>query len=47
MSTLANGSAKYFHNQIKLWNEWMEHGDYDGTGRRDVPANLRRFPSQS
>jgi uncharacterized protein len=29
MGPLANANAKYFKGDIKLWNEWMEHGDYD------------------
>src|SRR6266508_3081268 len=27
--SLANANPKYFKGEIKLWNEWMEHGDYD------------------
>jgi putative CocE/NonD family hydrolase len=29
MGPLANANLKYFKGEIKLWNEWMEHGDYD------------------
>jgi uncharacterized protein len=29
MGSLANANPKYFKREIKLWNEWMEHGDYD------------------
>jgi len=29
MGSLANANPKYFKGEIKLWNEWMEHGDYD------------------
>jgi putative CocE/NonD family hydrolase len=29
MGSLANANLKYFKGEIKLWNEWMEHGDYD------------------
>jgi len=29
MGSLANANPKYFKDEIKLWNEWMEHGDYD------------------
>lgn len=29
MGPLANANQKYFKGEIKLWNEWMEHGDYD------------------
>ena len=29
MGSLGNANPKYFKGEIKLWNEWMEHGDYD------------------
>src|SRR5262249_58310265 len=29
LGSLDNGNPKYFKGEIKLWNEWMEHGDYD------------------
>ena len=29
MGSLANADLKYFRNVNKLWDEWMEHGDYD------------------
>src|SRR5215510_7236122 len=29
LGSLANANPKYFKGEIKLWNEWMEHGDYD------------------
>jgi predicted acyl esterase len=29
MGSLANADPKYFKGEIKIWNEWMEHGDYD------------------
>jgi putative CocE/NonD family hydrolase len=29
MGSLANANPKYLKGEIKLWNEWMEHGDYD------------------
>ncbi len=29
MGSLANANPKYFKGEIKLWNEWMGHGDYD------------------
>ena len=43
MGTLANANAKYFHNAIKLWNEWIEHGDYDAYWQaQDVPQHLKK-----
>jgi hypothetical protein len=29
MGSLANANPKYFKGEIRIWNEWMEHGDYD------------------
>jgi uncharacterized protein len=29
MGSLANANAKYLHDKVRIWNEWMEHGDYD------------------
>ena len=29
MGPLANANNKYLHEKVRIWNEWMEHGDYD------------------
>jgi uncharacterized protein len=29
MGPLANANTKYLHGKVRIWNEWMEHGDYD------------------
>jgi putative CocE/NonD family hydrolase len=29
MGPLANANARYLHDKVGIWNEWMEHGDYD------------------
>jgi putative CocE/NonD family hydrolase len=29
MGPLANANSKYLHEKDRIWNEWMEHGDYD------------------
>jgi putative CocE/NonD family hydrolase len=43
MGPLANANKKYFKNQIAIWNEWMEHGDYDGYWQaQNVPQHLKR-----
>src|SRR5438128_2134 len=43
MGALANVDIKYFHNVIKLWDEWMEHGDYDSYWQaQDVPQHLKK-----
>jgi hypothetical protein len=41
MGPLPNANKKYFKNEIKIWNEWMEHGDYDDYWRaQNVPQHL-------
>ncbi|HSE98799.1 MAG TPA: CocE/NonD family hydrolase [Blastocatellia bacterium] len=43
MGPLANANKKYFKNEIALWNEWMEHGDYDSYWQaQNVPQHLKR-----
>lgn len=40
---LANVNARYFHDRNKIWNEWVEHGDYDGYWQaQDVPQHLKK-----
>src|SRR6185369_16086153 len=29
LGPLSNANKKYFHPDIRIWDEWMEHGDYD------------------
>jgi putative CocE/NonD family hydrolase len=29
MGPLANANQKYLHGAVRIWNEWMDHGDYD------------------
>ncbi|HEY2385151.1 MAG TPA: CocE/NonD family hydrolase [Terriglobia bacterium] len=44
MGTLANANLKYFHNELKLWNEWMQHGDYDSYWQaQNLPRNLKKI----
>jgi putative CocE/NonD family hydrolase len=41
MGPLANANKKYFKGQIQIWNEWMEHGDYDAYWKaQNVPQHL-------
>ncbi len=41
MGPLANANKKYLKGEIKLWNEWMEHGDYDSYWKaQNVPQHL-------
>jgi putative CocE/NonD family hydrolase len=48
MGALANADIKYFHNLNKLWDEWMEHGDYDSYWQaQDVPQHLTKPPLPS
>jgi putative CocE/NonD family hydrolase len=43
MGPLRNANEKYFKNQIPLWNEWMEHGDYDSYWQvQNVPQHLKK-----
>lgn len=42
MGALPN-AQKYMKNQIKLWDEWMEHGDYDEYWQaQNVPQHLKK-----
>ncbi|HQR34559.1 MAG TPA: CocE/NonD family hydrolase [Blastocatellia bacterium] len=42
MGALPN-AQKYMKNEIKLWNEWMEHGDYDEYWQaQNVPQHLKK-----
>lgn len=42
MGALRN-AQKYTKNEIPLWNEWMEHGDYDEYWQaQNVPQHLQR-----
>ena len=43
MGPLANANKKYFHDEIRLWNEWMQHGDYDAYWQaQNVPQHLNK-----
>jgi uncharacterized protein len=45
MGPLANADNKYFQHRIKLWDEWMEHGDYDSYWQaQNVWQHLRKIP---
>jgi len=42
MGALPN-AQKYMKNENKLWNEWMEHGDYDQYwATQNVPQHLKK-----
>lgn len=42
MGALPN-AQKYMKNENKLWNEWMEHGDYDEYWQaQNVPQHLKK-----
>src|SRR6266478_3937178 len=44
MGPLANANNKYFHDQFKDWNDWMDHGDYDGYWQaQNVPQHLKKI----
>lgn len=43
MGSLANANKLYMKDEIKLWNEWMEHGDYDEYWQKqNVPQHLKK-----
>jgi len=43
MGPLKNADAKYLHGLIPIWDEWMEHGDYDAYWQaQNVPQHLGR-----
>lgn len=43
MGSLANANEKYLKGEIKIWNEWMEHGDYDEYWQaQNVPQHLKK-----
>jgi putative CocE/NonD family hydrolase len=42
MGSLANANPKFLKGEIKIWNEWMEHGDYDEYWQaQNVPQHLK------
>jgi hypothetical protein len=44
LGPLANANNKYFHNEFKDWNDWMEHGDYDSYWQaQNVPQHLKKI----
>lgn len=43
LGPLANANLKYFKGELRRWNEWMEHGDYDEYWQaQNVPQHLKR-----
>ena len=41
MGALANANARYFHKRIRIWNEWMQHGNYDDYWQaQNVPKQM-------
>jgi putative CocE/NonD family hydrolase len=43
MGPLSNANKKYLKGEIAIWNEWMEHGDYDAYWKgQNVPQHLTR-----
>src|SRR5262249_34786388 len=44
MGPLQNANNKYFHGNLKLWNEWMQHGDYDNYWQaQNLPQHLKKI----
>jgi len=43
MGPLKNANEKYLKGEIKIWNEWMEHGNYDEYWQaQNVPQHLTK-----
>lgn len=43
LGPLSNVNQKYFNHDIRLWDEWMEHGDYDQYWKeQNVPQHLTK-----
>ncbi|MCZ7581465.1 MAG: CocE/NonD family hydrolase [Fimbriimonadaceae bacterium] len=43
MGALPNANRLYLKDQIRIWNEWMEHGDYDAYWQaQNVPQHLKQ-----
>ncbi|MGI8923082.1 MAG: CocE/NonD family hydrolase [Fimbriimonadales bacterium] len=43
MGPLKNAAKKYGMDKIRLWKEWMEHGDYDEYWQKqNVPQHLKK-----
>jgi putative CocE/NonD family hydrolase len=43
LGPLSNVNKKYFNNTNRLWNEWMEHGDFDQYWKaQNVPQHLTK-----
>jgi putative CocE/NonD family hydrolase len=38
LGTLANANAKYFHNRLPTWNDFVNHPDYDAFWKRQAFA---------
>jgi putative CocE/NonD family hydrolase len=44
MGPLASVNNKFFNHRIKLWDEWMEHGNYDSYWQsQNVPQHLKKI----
>jgi len=43
LGPLSNANKKYFNNTNRIWNEWMEHGDFDQYWQgQNVPQRLTK-----
>ena len=44
LGSLKNVNAKYFHNKIPTWNNFVQHPNYDDFWKKDSPLNYVHYP---
>jgi len=44
LGSLKNVNAKYFHNKIPTWNNFVQHPDYDAFWQKNSPLNYIQSP---
>src|SRR5688572_27127116 len=44
LGSLKNVNAKYFHNKIPTWNNFVQHPNYDDFWKKDSPLNYVHHP---
>ena len=44
LGSLKNVNARYFHNKIPTWNNFVQHPNYDDFWKKDSPLNYVHYP---
>ncbi|HEY5916986.1 MAG TPA: CocE/NonD family hydrolase [Chryseolinea sp.] len=44
LGSLKNVNAKYFHNKIPTWNNFVQHPNYDDFWKKDSPLSYVHYP---